>query len=108
MEIEIARLTENLELLRQTQQTEEKEALALDHETRKLSEELARTNQRLSVARLELERLARESEKAQAQRDANHSKIVEREQARQAQELSLEAARALMAELQTGATLGKT
>ena len=102
LEIEITRLSENLELLRQTQQTEEKEALALDHETRKLSEELARTNQRLSVARLELERLARESEKAQAQRDANHSKIVEREQARQAQELALEAARALMAELQSG------
>ena len=102
LEIEISRLTEDLELLRQTQQTEEKEALALDHETRKLSEELARTNQRLSVARLELERLARESERAQALRDANHTKIVEREQARQAQELALEAARALMTELQSG------
>ena len=102
LEIEINRLAEDLELLRQTQQTEEKEALALDHETRKLSEELARTNQRLSVARLELERLARESERAQALRDSNHTKIVEREQARQAQELALEAARALMAELQSG------
>ena len=102
LEIEISRLTEDLELLRQTQQTEEKEALALDHETRKLCEELARTNQRLSVARLELERLARESERAQALRDANHTKIVEREQARQAQELALEAARALMTELQSG------
>lgn len=102
LELEIHRLSEDLEQLRQSQQKEEKEALALDHETRKLNEELARTNQRLSVARLELERLARESERALAQRETNHAAIAQREQGRQAQELALEAARALLSELQSG------
>ena len=102
LEVEIHRLSEDLEAVRQTQQKEEKEALALDHETRKLSEELARTNQRLSVARLELERLARESERALTQRESNHAAITQREQGRQAQELALETARALLSELQSG------
>jgi chromosome segregation protein len=54
---EIAMFSEELEVLRGQQQAQEKEALALDHEMRKLAEEAARTNQRLSVARLELQRL---------------------------------------------------
>ena len=102
LEHEIQKLSEELEILRQTQQKEEKEALALDHEMRKLSEELARTNQRLSIARLELERLARESERALAQRETSHAAISEKEKGRQAQELALEAARALLGELQSG------
>ena len=104
LELEIQKLSEELEILRQTQQKEEKEALALDHEMRKLSEESTRTNQRLSIARLELERLSRESERAMAQRETSHAAITEKEKGRQAQELALEAARALLSELQSGVT----
>ena len=45
------RLSEDLETLRGQQQNQEKEALALDHEHRKLAEEFARSSSRLSVAR---------------------------------------------------------
>ena len=54
---EIAAYSEDLEALRSQQQNQEKEALALDHEHRKLAEEFARSSSRLSVARLELDRL---------------------------------------------------
>ena len=60
LEREIARLTEDLEALRAQQQKQEKEALALDHEHRKMAEEFARAQSRFSVARLELERLRQE------------------------------------------------
>jgi len=69
-------LEAELERLRGLQQDQEKEKLALDHERRKLAEDLARANSRLSVARLELERLGRE-------RQASGER---REQKRQAQE----------------------
>ena len=64
LEREIATLSEDLESLRTLQQSQEKEALALDHEHRKLAEEFARASSQLSVARLELERLKREGDKA--------------------------------------------
>ena len=54
IEREIASLTDDLEHLRGIQQRHEKEALALDHEHRKLAEEFARAGSKLSVARLEL------------------------------------------------------
>ena len=62
-------LSEELEQVRAQQQAQEKDALALDHEQRKLAEEYARAGSRLSVARLELERLAREDERSRAQRE---------------------------------------
>ena len=53
-----ALLAEDLERIRVQQQSQEKDALALDHEQRKLAEEYARSGSRLSVARLELDRLS--------------------------------------------------
>ncbi len=98
-----ARLAEDLEYLRGLQQTEEKQALALDHEQRKLAEENARAGSRLSVARLELERLAREEERARLQREQSHKLVIEKEQARFDQEKTLEGAREEFERLQAHA-----
>lgn len=100
LEREIALLEEELERLRSSQQTQEKDALALDHERRKLSEELARANSRLSVARLELDRLTRESERALEQKERNTLAVTEKEQARREQEEALDEARRSMEELE--------
>jgi chromosome segregation protein len=100
LEREIALLEEELERLRSSQQSQEKDALALDHERRKLSEELARANSRLSVARLELDRLTRESERALEQKDRNTLAVTEMEQARREQEEALDEARRNMEELE--------
>src|SRR4029077_12437166 len=88
-----ALLSEELEHLRGQQQDQEKGALALDHEQRKLAEEYARSGSRLSVARLELERLARQDEQARAQRERNQLLVAEKEQARFDQEKAVEIAR---------------
>jgi len=98
-----AGLVENLESLRSEQQAQEKDALALDHEQRKLAEETARAGSRLSVARLELERLAREDQRSRAQREQNQALVAEKEQARFDQEKSLEIARGEFEQLQTHA-----
>ncbi len=66
---EIIALEAELERLRSLQQSREKDRVALDHEMRKLGEDLSRSNSRLSVARLELERLRRDAEKSAAQRE---------------------------------------
>jgi len=100
LEREIALLEEELERLRSSQQSQEKDALALDHERRKLSEELARANSRLSVSRLELDRLTRESERALEQKDRNTLAVAEKEQARREQEEALDEARRSMEELE--------
>jgi chromosome segregation protein len=86
---EIAVLENELERLRALQQTGEKDSLALDHEMRKLSEETARANSRISLARLELERLRRESERSAAQRDSNRQAVGEKERQRAAQDEAL-------------------
>ena len=62
-------MVEDLEALRGLQQAQEKDALALDHEQRKLAEESARAGSRLSVARLELDRLSREDARSRTQRE---------------------------------------
>jgi chromosome segregation protein len=98
-----AQLGEHLEQLRAAQQTQEKDALALDHEQRKLAEEYARAGSRLSVARLELERLAREDERSRAQREQGQTQVAEKEQARFDQEKALEEARAEFERLQARA-----
>jgi chromosome segregation protein len=99
----IAVLAEDLEQLRTMQQAQEKDALALDHEQRKLAEEFARAGSRLSVARLELERLTREDERSRAQRELSQTQVAEKEQARFDQEKLLEAARGEFERLQTHA-----
>jgi len=93
MERALALLSEELEQVRGLQQSQEKDALALDHEQRKLAEEHARAGSRLSAARLELERLARQDEQARAQREHNRLLVAEKEQARFEQEKAVEIVR---------------
>ena len=91
---EIAGLEQDLDRLRVQQQSSEKDAVALNHEMRKLTEETNRANSRISVARLDLERLARERERAIAQRDRNQAEVAEKEQQRTEREAELESRRA--------------
>ena len=74
-----ARLAEELEYVRQQQQAQEKDALALDHEQRKLAEESARSGQRLSYARLEMERLQRAEAQSRERREQSQAAVAERE-----------------------------
>jgi chromosome segregation protein len=100
MERGTAQMSEELEQLRHTLQTREKDALALGHEQRKLAEEFARAGSRLSVARLELERLGREDARSRATREQNQTLVAEKEQARFDQEKALEVERAEFERLQ--------
>src|SRR6202040_1708960 len=84
-----AQLAEELEHVRAQQQTQEKGALALDHEQRQLAEEYARSGQRLSVARQE--------------REQSQAAVAQREQERFDQEKALELARGEYEGLQTHA-----
>lgn len=86
---EIAALEQDLERLRNAQQGEEKESLGLEHELKKLAEELNRCGSRLSVARLELERLRIAREQADLQRRQWLEAIEQKERARQDQEEAL-------------------
>jgi chromosome segregation protein len=90
---DIAQLEFDLDQLRQLQQNREKDALALGHEMRKLTEENARANSRISVARLDLERLTREKDRAAAQRETNQAAIAQKENERSEREIALENAR---------------
>jgi len=100
---EISGLTEDLEALRTLQQKQEKEALALDHEHRKLAEEFARASSKLSVARLELDRLRQEGDRARAQQERDQRLVDEKETARSIEEQVLEQSRADFEELQSSA-----
>ena len=103
-----AQMAEDLEQLRHILQTREKDALALGHEQRKLAEEYARAGSRLSVARLELERLGREDARSRAQREQSQALVAEKEQARFDQEKDLELERAEFERLQAHAhTVGE-
>ncbi len=103
VEREIATLSQDLESLRTLQQSQEKEALALDHEHRKLAEEFARASSQLSVARLELERLKREGDKAREQQERDQRLLEEKEAACGVEEQVLEQSRADFEELQADA-----
>jgi chromosome segregation protein len=103
LDCEIAAYSEDLEALRSQQQNQEKEALALDHEHRKLAEEFARSSSRLSVARLELDRLKLESARARAQQEQDQRILEEKEAARSVEEQVLEQSRADLEELQAEA-----
>ncbi|HLH41399.1 MAG TPA: chromosome segregation protein SMC [Bryobacteraceae bacterium] len=98
-----AQLAQELEHVRHRQQTEEKDALALDHEQRKLAEEHARAASRLSVSRMDLERLTQESARVQTQREESLKLAAGKDQARLEQEQAMEAARAHHQALQSRA-----
>ena len=82
LDLEMSQLTEDLERLRGQQQRQEKDAVSLDHEIRKMTEEFNRANSRLSVARTELQRLMQERERSAARREQNEKLVAEKEQAR--------------------------
>jgi len=90
---EVIGLEAELERLRALQQAREKDRVALDHDMRKLSEDLARANSRLSVARLELDRLRRDAGKSAEQRERNLAAVEEKERLRADSEEALEAER---------------
>jgi chromosome segregation protein len=100
IERDLGLMTEELERLRTVQQRHEREALALDHELRKLSEDFARSNSRVSVARLELDRIAKEEERVAGERASQTEALAQREGARADEESKLAAARESMSSLQ--------
>jgi chromosome segregation protein len=97
---ELHTLGEELEKLRGEQQGQEREALALDHEIRKLGEEFARASSRISVVRLELERIGKESQRVTAEREERILVWERKEQERTAQEEALAAIRGEMESFQ--------
>jgi chromosome segregation protein len=103
LEEQIARLAAELEALRASQQSEEKEAVALEHEMRKLTEEWNRANQRLSVARLELQRIEKEKARVEGERGRTLAEAEQREAARLEEERALAAAREALGALQAEA-----
>jgi chromosome segregation protein len=92
----IAHLEAEMDRLRTLQQTREKDALALQHESRKLTEDSNRAASRISVARLEMERLQREKQRAAEQRDTNQAALAQKETERAQRESALETVRAEM------------
>ena len=100
---EIIGLEAELERLRALQQAREKDRVALDHEMRKLGEDLSRANSRISVARLELERLRRDAEKSAEQRERNRAAVEEKDGLRAEHEAALEAERQEMEKLESEA-----
>jgi len=103
LEGEVTAFEQELERLRAAQQGQEKEALALDHEMRKVTEDLARANSRLSVARVELGRLTKEKERSEARRAEQGRQLAEMDEGRAQQERTLEAARAEIEQLRAEA-----
>jgi chromosome segregation protein len=93
LERAIANLAEHLEVLRSKQQAQEKDVLALDHESRKLAEELQRVHTRLSRARLELDRLSKDRIGVDEKLARDRATLVETEQVRADQDAALQAAR---------------
>ncbi len=105
---EIIGLEAELERLRSLQQAREKDRVALDHDMRKLGDDLSRTNSRLSVARLELERLNRDAERSAAQREQNRAAVEEKERLRAEREEALESERQELDKLESqSATIGE-
>ena len=105
---EIIGLEAELERLRAVQQAREKDRVALDHDMRKLADDLSRTNSRLSVARLELDRLRRDAEKSAEQREKNQAAIEEKDGLRAQREAALEAERQELEKLEgQAATIGE-
>jgi chromosome segregation protein len=100
---EVLGLETELERLRAVQQSREKDRVALDHEMRKLGDDLTRSGSRLSVARLELDRLRRDAAKSAEQREKNRAAVAEKERLRAEHEEALEAQRQEMEALEAQA-----
>ncbi|MCU1291842.1 MAG: condensin subunit Smc, partial [Bryobacterales bacterium] len=100
LEQNITSLNERLETLRGRQQAQEKTVLALDHESRKLGEEFQRVQNRLSHARLELDRVSRDRVKLTEQLERDRLALGKAELARGEQEAALEGAREELKDLQ--------
>ncbi len=92
-------LSEELDQLRGQQQNQEKDVLALDHESRKLAEESGRAQARLSHARLELDRIARDRIKLEEGVAADRSALERSEGLRASEEEALAEAREQLADL---------
>ncbi len=101
---EIAILEAELERLRGVQQAREKDRVALEHEMRKLADDTHRANSRLSVARLELDRLKRDAERSREQREQNQQAVADKETLREQREQELEDQREFLEKLETEAT----
>jgi chromosome segregation protein len=101
LESEMQSLSEELERIRHQQQVQEKDALVLDQEVRKMKDEHQRSSHRLSVARLELDRLQKEGARSADIQARNSALVVEREAARTEHEQHLEALRSEHGELQS-------
>ncbi len=84
---------QELERLRMLQQAREKDAVALDSDLRRASDEINRANSRISVSRLELERLKREEERTLDRRAQNLALVEQKEAERADREQAVEALR---------------
>lgn len=84
---------QELERLRMLQQAREKEAVALDSDLRRASDEINRANSRISVSRLELERLKKEEERTLDRRAQNLALVEQKETERLDREQAVEALR---------------
>jgi chromosome segregation protein len=105
---EIAILEAELEHLRGLQQAHEKDRVALEHEMRKLADDTSRVNSRLSVARIELDRLQRDAERSREQRERSRLAVDEKEQLREQREQELEDQRQFLEKLEIeAAALGE-
>jgi chromosome segregation protein len=103
VERSIQTLTHGLEDVRNRQQAQEKDVLALDHETAKLGEESQRAQSRLSKARLELHRVAEDRVRLEANLGRDREALVEAESKRAEREAELESARAELTAAQQAA-----
>ncbi|MBV9224382.1 MAG: hypothetical protein JOY85_10165, partial [Acidobacteriaceae bacterium] len=99
LESVIANLTEQQESLRSRQQAQEKNVLALDHESRKLDEDRNRAQSSLAHARLELDRLAQDHIRLREALTRDGEALGQLEQARADSEHNLEAAREEVSDL---------
>lgn len=105
---EIGILEGELERLRSVQQAREKDRVALEHEMRKLADDTNRVNSRLSVARLELDRLGRDAERSEEQRERSQQAVTEKEELREQREQELEDQRQFLEKLEIeAAALGE-
>ena len=105
---EIAILEAELEHLRGLQQAHEKDRVALEHEMRKLADDTNRVNSRLSVARIELDRLQRDAGRSGEQRERSRVAVEEKEQLREQREQQLEDQRQFLEKLEIeAAALGE-
>jgi len=96
----IGALSEQLETLRSVQNREEKEALELGLEHKRLAEEHAKSSQRLSVARLDLERLKHENNNSTSRKAQLEAEHAAKDEQRVEMEESLAASREEITSLQ--------